>query len=108
VEHLLGDAAPPESQAALAVGGSARALRRLVGVHLGPDELAWALDVLARTSAWELIDRYDLPAHRADTIAAGAVILTALQARLRTPLKVSRTGLREGALSELAERRQAA
>ncbi len=108
VEKLLEGFEPPEPQAALAVGGTARTLRRLVGGRLGKDDLAGALELLAETSQKQLIERHDLPPHRAKTIAAGAVIFSALQERLRTPLKVSRTGLREGALSELAERRAAA
>jgi exopolyphosphatase/guanosine-5'-triphosphate,3'-diphosphate pyrophosphatase len=108
VEQLLESFDPPEPQAALAVGGTARTLRRLVGGRLGKDELAGALELLADTSQRQLVERHDLPPHRARTIAAGAVIFSALQARLNTPLKVSRTGLREGALTELAERRAAA
>ena len=99
---------PPEPQAALAVGGSARTLRRIAGARLGSDEFAALLPLLATTRADDLIRRYDLPPHRARTLAAGAVILSALQERLRTPLRVARTGLREGALVELAERRAAA
>jgi len=108
VERLLDGFDPPEPQAALAVGGTARSLRRLVGSRLGRDELAEAIDLLAETPQRTLIERHELPPHRALTIAAGATIFAALQERLRTPLKVSRTGLREGALALLAERRAAA
>lgn len=108
VERLLVGFDPPEPQAALAVGGTARTLRRLVGGRLDAGALEGALELLATTSQRQLIERHDLPPHRARTIAAGAVIFSALQARLRTPLKVSRTGLREGALAELVEKRAAA
>ena len=108
VERLLDDLDPPEPQAAIAVGGTARSLRRLVGTRLGRDELAEALDLLAETPQRTLIEQHDLPPHRAHTLAAGATIFAALQERLRTPLKVSRTGIREGALALLAERREAA
>jgi exopolyphosphatase / guanosine-5'-triphosphate,3'-diphosphate pyrophosphatase len=108
VERLLEGFDPPEPQAAIAVGGTARSLRRLIGNRLGRDELEDVLDLLAVTPQLELVERHDLPPHRAGTIAAGAVIFAALQERLRTPLKVSRTGLREGALSQLASRRAAA
>ena len=108
VAALLGGFDPPEPQAALAVGGSARTLRRIAGARLGCDEFATLLPLLATTSSDDLIRRYDLPPHRARTLTAGAVILAALQERLRTPLRVARTGLREGALVELAERRAAA
>jgi exopolyphosphatase/guanosine-5'-triphosphate,3'-diphosphate pyrophosphatase len=109
VGRLLVDCSPPEAQLALAVGGSARALRRMVGGRLGPEELAEATEILARSSRAELCARYDLNPHRAATLAGGAVILTALQALLGTPLKVVRAGLRDGALLEFtAELREAA
>ena len=38
------------------------------------------------------------------TVAGGAIILAALQARLGVPLKVVRAGLREGAVAELSDR----
>jgi exopolyphosphatase / guanosine-5'-triphosphate,3'-diphosphate pyrophosphatase len=108
VERLLAGFEPPEPQTALAVGGTARTLRRIVGGRLGAEALAETIELLAHTSADELIARYDLPAHRARTLTAGAVILERLQLRLRTPFKVARTGLREGALAELSARRAAA
>jgi exopolyphosphatase/guanosine-5'-triphosphate,3'-diphosphate pyrophosphatase len=108
VAHALQGFEPPEPQAALAVGGSARALRRIAGSRLGPDELHELVAMLAETPAGELTTAYGLRPHRARTLAAGAVILAELQARLRTPLKVVRTGLREGALKELALSRAAA
>ena len=49
---------------------------------------------------------FGLHEHRARTLAAGTVILSAVQARLGVPMEVSRAGLREGAalmvLDELA------
>ena len=45
---------------------------------------------------------------RARTLAAGAVLLTAVQRRLSVPLVVARTGLREGAVLELLSEQQAA
>jgi exopolyphosphatase/pppGpp-phosphohydrolase len=42
------------------------------------------------------------------TLAAGAVILSAIHQRLGVPLRTVRGGVREGAILELAERRVAA
>ena len=88
---------------------------RAVGAVLAAPRAAWQLafavrmlDLLAETPQRTLIEQHDLPPHRAHTLAAGATIFAALQERLRTPLKVSRTGIREGALALLAERREAA
>jgi exopolyphosphatase/guanosine-5'-triphosphate,3'-diphosphate pyrophosphatase len=108
VERLLDGFRPPEPRTVLAVGGSARALRRMVGGSLGRDELAAATEILARTPSAELIARYDLNPERVDTLAGGAVILTVLQQHLGTPLKVVRAGLRDGAVLQLGDERRAA
>jgi exopolyphosphatase / guanosine-5'-triphosphate,3'-diphosphate pyrophosphatase len=99
---------PPTARSAYAVGGSARALKRMVGPRLGADELAEALRILAVTPAAEVAGTFEIDAGRTRTLTAGAVILSALQARLDTPLKVVRGGLRDGALSELEARLLAA
>ena len=52
--------------------------------------------------------RFEIDADRVGTLAAGAAILTELQSRLATPLRVVRGGVREGALLELSDRRAAA
>ncbi len=62
----------------------------------------------ARTSRIDLIDHYDVDPARADTLAAGATILAAVQGKLNRPLKVARAGVREGAVAELGARRRAA
>lgn len=108
VERLLGHFHPPEPRTVLAVGGSARALRRLVGSRLGRDELAEATAILGRTPRSELIRRYDINPLRAATLVGGTVILTVLQQHLDTPMKVVRAGLRDGALLQLEARREAA
>jgi exopolyphosphatase/guanosine-5'-triphosphate,3'-diphosphate pyrophosphatase len=99
---------PPEPRLALAVGGSARALKRIAGGRLSRDDLERALALLAETPAAELVRRFGIDADRVGTLPAGAVILTELQSRLATPLRVVRGGVREGALLELSQRRAAA
>jgi exopolyphosphatase / guanosine-5'-triphosphate,3'-diphosphate pyrophosphatase len=108
VGGYLADFTPPAPRSAYAVGGSARALKRIVGPRLDDETFAEALDVLARTAADELAERYGIDADRTPTLAAGAVILAGIQQRLGTPLKVVRGGLRDGAIADLAARRAAA
>jgi len=98
----------PAPKVALAVGGSARSLKKLVGGTLGAAELERALDMLATTPADELAGEYDLDPGRLSTLTAGAVILASIQERLGVPFKVGRGGLREGAVLELAARAEAA
>jgi exopolyphosphatase/guanosine-5'-triphosphate,3'-diphosphate pyrophosphatase len=98
----------PAPKTALAVGGSARSLKKLSGGTLGSRELEEAIERLARTPADELASAYDLDPGRLSTLAAGAVILAAIQERLGVPLRIGRGGLREGAALELGARAAAA
>lgn len=108
MERMLGGFVPPAPETALAVGGSARALRSIVGNVLGADELDEVAGILARTPAADITELYGIELQRVRTLAAGAVILEALQERLHVPLRVVRGGLREGAVLELARRAEAA
>jgi exopolyphosphatase / guanosine-5'-triphosphate,3'-diphosphate pyrophosphatase len=108
VDRLLSVLELPDVGSALVVGGSARALKRLVGGRLGADELDYALSLLEHTSAADLVERYGVNPSRAEILPAGATILAAVQARLDRSLRVVRTGLREGAVGELSARERAA
>jgi exopolyphosphatase / guanosine-5'-triphosphate,3'-diphosphate pyrophosphatase len=101
VDRLLDGFVPPPPETALAVGGSARALRSIVGGILGADELDEVAGILARTPADDITALYGIEPERVRTLAAGAVILGALQERLHVPLRVVRGGVREGAALEL-------
>jgi exopolyphosphatase / guanosine-5'-triphosphate,3'-diphosphate pyrophosphatase len=99
----------PMPKVALAVGGSARGIKRLLGTRtLGEDELAAALKVLRKQPVDELAAEHGLDPERARTLPAGAVILAEVQHRLAVPLVVGRGGVREGALLELAAQQTAA
>jgi exopolyphosphatase/guanosine-5'-triphosphate,3'-diphosphate pyrophosphatase len=94
----------PVVDAAVAVGGSAASLRRLVGAVLDPESLQRAMralsgepsDTVARTLA---IDR-----ERVILMPAGLTVLDAASHALGRPLQIGRGGLREGILLELAAR----
>jgi exopolyphosphatase/guanosine-5'-triphosphate,3'-diphosphate pyrophosphatase len=108
VDRYLAGVEPPTPRTCYAVGGSARAAKRIAGPRLGADELATLLDLVARSPAAELVGGYGVKEDRSRTLAAGVVILAAFQAMLDTPLKVVRGGVRDGAAAELAARRAAA
>jgi len=108
VDAYLEAFVPPLAASAIAVGGSARALKSIGGSRLGAAELAQVLSVLAEKQAREVVDLYGVDADRIPTLPAGAVILAAIQARLAVPLRIGRGGIREGALLELDRRLEAA
>jgi exopolyphosphatase / guanosine-5'-triphosphate,3'-diphosphate pyrophosphatase len=99
--------APPRVEAALAVGGSARAARRLVGSHLGSDELAEALRIVERDSPRELVRKFGVDRARSRIVPAGIVLLSEVQRKLGVPLHVCNGGIREGAVLEYAAARAA-
>ncbi|HEY4413696.1 MAG TPA: hypothetical protein VGN06_11910 [Gaiellaceae bacterium] len=95
---------PPSVQVALAVGGSARAARRLVGPWLGEDELAEALRIVAAKPDQVISRKYGVHRTRVKILPAGLVILAEVQGRLGVPLHVCDGGIREGAvLATVAE-----
>jgi exopolyphosphatase/guanosine-5'-triphosphate,3'-diphosphate pyrophosphatase len=108
VERCLESLHAPLPQAALAAGGSARALRKLVGARLGLEELAAAFELLAEASSTEVAEQFGLTPGRARTLAAGTLILAEIHQRLGVELEVARGGLREGALRSLLARSAAA
>jgi exopolyphosphatase/guanosine-5'-triphosphate,3'-diphosphate pyrophosphatase len=99
---------PPRPLGALAVGGSARALSRLVGPTLGVEELDEALARSAERPAAKLARRYGLERERARVLPAGALILRAIAERLGVPLELARGGLREGIAAGLLAEAEAA
>ncbi|MGI8593451.1 MAG: hypothetical protein ACR2ML_03625 [Solirubrobacteraceae bacterium] len=93
----------PEVDVALAVGGSAASLPRLVGERLDEGAVGQALGALVGAPASEVAERFGLDARRVALLPAGLIILEAGAARLRRPLEVGRGGLREGVVLGLLE-----
>jgi exopolyphosphatase/pppGpp-phosphohydrolase len=105
---MLGPLRPPRPQLALASGGSARALARLVGTRLGPDEVDRAIDAFRRRRSAKVARAAGIDERRAPTVLAGALILREAQRALDRPLRLARGGLREGAALSLAREAPAA
>jgi exopolyphosphatase/pppGpp-phosphohydrolase len=96
---------PARPAVALAVGGSARATRRLVGPWLGDAELKEAFRIVAATPPREIARRFGVDRARARILPAGVVILAEVHELLGVPLHVCSGGIREGAvLSSVAAR----
>jgi exopolyphosphatase/guanosine-5'-triphosphate,3'-diphosphate pyrophosphatase len=108
IEAAFGELSPPFTLAALAVGGTARALRRIAGEELDGGALADAVELLRQTESRQIAKDYRIDRNRARTVTAGALILSEIQKRLGVPLEVGRGGIREGAASMLLDATAAA
>jgi exopolyphosphatase/guanosine-5'-triphosphate,3'-diphosphate pyrophosphatase len=101
VRALLAEVEEPRPQAALATGGSARALRRLIGRTLGADELEQVIDALTGRTPEKIARKHGIELRRARTLLAGAVILAEVNVKLGVPFEVARGGMREGLAAEM-------
>lgn len=91
----------PAAASAVAVGGSATSLRRLVGASLEHETFERALRVLATEPAAAVARRFDLDPERVRLLPAGIAVFAEVSERLALPLAIGRGGLREGILIEL-------
>jgi exopolyphosphatase/guanosine-5'-triphosphate,3'-diphosphate pyrophosphatase len=102
VRQALDGMSPPSVDLALAVGGSARALAKILGRHFGADDLDEAVKALTRRPAAKFARAFGIDADRAETLLSGALLLAGASRILGTPFELGRGGLREGAALELA------
>lgn len=97
--------APPPARSAVAVGGTATSLRRLLGAELAHETLERGVRVLSQTPIAEVATRFELDRERVHLLPAGILVMEALSDCLGLPLRIARGGLREGVLLELVEAR---
>jgi len=95
--------AAPEVDWAIAVGGSATSVRRLVGAVLEPETMQRALRVLSTDPAATVAERFAIERERVALMPAGILILDVAAQALGRPLAIGKGGLREGVLLEMAE-----
>ena len=91
----------PRPDLAVAVGGSATSLRRLLGARLSVERLEQAVETLGASPVAEVARRFDLEPERVRLLPAGIAILAEAAARLGRPLQIGYGGLREGVVLEL-------
>lgn len=102
VRRLLADLDPPLPDVTLAVGGTARALGRLLGRRYGVARLEELARRLVADGPAMVTRRTEITPERAETLLGGTLVLMEIAGRLRTKLEVGRGGLREGAALALA------
>ena len=93
--EAFAEVVPPIAQLALAAGGTARALRRVVGT-LDAEGLAEAVAELSRLKRAKITKRFAVPPPRAATLLGGAILFAEAQRRLGLPLELAGGGVREG------------
>jgi exopolyphosphatase/guanosine-5'-triphosphate,3'-diphosphate pyrophosphatase len=91
----------PPALHAVATGGSANALRRLVGAELDYDTLERGIRILASTPIAEVAKRFELDPERVRVLPAGVLIFEEMSGKLGLPLSVGKGGVREGAILDL-------
>ena len=94
---------------AVAVGGTATSLKKLVGNELDHETLERGIRILAESSVAEVQERFDVKPERAHLLPAGMLILEELSDLVGLPFQIGNGGLREGViLSGMAARQEAA
>jgi exopolyphosphatase/guanosine-5'-triphosphate,3'-diphosphate pyrophosphatase len=108
VRDAFAELDPPRPELALATGGSARAVARVVGREYDALELDHVVELLSHRPAAESAAALGLRPDRAHTLLAGALILGEVSRHVGVPFRPARGGIREGAALRLAARRIAA
>ena len=83
---------------AVAVGGSATSLRRLVGAVLEYETLERGIRVLCGDPAADVARRFELDPERVRILATGVLLLEKVAELLGQPLQIGKGGLREGVI----------
>jgi exopolyphosphatase/guanosine-5'-triphosphate,3'-diphosphate pyrophosphatase len=86
---------------AVAVGGSATSLRRLVGAVLEYETLERAIRVLSADPAADVARRFELDPRRVRILTTGVLLLEKVSELLGQPLQIGKGGLREGIILDL-------
>jgi exopolyphosphatase/guanosine-5'-triphosphate,3'-diphosphate pyrophosphatase len=86
---------------AVAVGGSATSLRRLVGAVLEYETLERGVRVLCGDPAAEVAKRFELDPERVRVLTTGVLLLEKVSELLGQPLQIGKGGLREGIILDL-------
>jgi exopolyphosphatase / guanosine-5'-triphosphate,3'-diphosphate pyrophosphatase len=108
IRELLDGVDPAHPDVVLAVGGTARAVAKVVGPRFGARKLAALADEIAHRGAEETTAGLDITPGRIETLLGGTLVLSEVARRLDSKLEVGRGGLREGAALALARVESAA
>jgi exopolyphosphatase / guanosine-5'-triphosphate,3'-diphosphate pyrophosphatase len=101
INDFFADVEIDQPEQAVAVGGSATSLRRLVGAVLEYETLERAVRVLASDPIDDVARRFELDPRRVKLLPAGVLLLEKISQLLGQPLQIGKGGLREGIILDL-------
>jgi len=101
ISDFFEDVEIEQPEQAVAVGGSATSLRRLVGAVLEYETLERGMRVLASDDIAEVARRFELDPRRVRILPTGVLLLERLSQMLGQPLQIGKGGLREGVILDL-------
>jgi exopolyphosphatase/guanosine-5'-triphosphate,3'-diphosphate pyrophosphatase len=96
IEDVFSGVEIAKPEQAVAVGGSATSLRRLVGAVLEYETLERGIRVLAGDPADDVARRFELDPVRVRILPTGILLLEKISELLGQPLQIGKGGLREG------------
>jgi len=96
ISDCFADVSIRQPQQAVAVGGSATSLRKLVGAVLEYETLERGVRVLTGDPVAVVARRFELDPRRVEILASGILILEQISQMLGQPLQIGKGGLREG------------
>jgi exopolyphosphatase / guanosine-5'-triphosphate,3'-diphosphate pyrophosphatase len=101
IAEFFEDAELSRPEQAVAVGGSATSLRKVVGAVLEYETLERAMRIFATDEVAEVARRFELDPTRVRILPTGVLLLEKLSELLAQPLQIGKGGLREGVILDL-------
>jgi len=101
INDFFADVEIEQPEQAVAVGGSATSLRKLVGAVLEYETLERGVRVLASDPIDEVARRFELDPRRVGILPTGVLLLEKISQLLGQPLQIGKGGLREGVILDL-------
>lgn len=101
IEDMFAEVEIDSPDQAVAVGGSATSLRKLVGAVLEYETLERGIRVLSGDPTAEVARRFELDPLRVRILPTGVLLLEKISELLGQPLQIGKGGLREGVILEL-------
>jgi exopolyphosphatase / guanosine-5'-triphosphate,3'-diphosphate pyrophosphatase len=101
IAEFFEEADLPQPAQAVAVGGSATSLRKVVGAALEYETLERAMRIFASDEVADVARRFELDPTRVRILPTGVLLLEKISELLGRPLQIGKGGLREGVILDL-------